>query len=425
MIRLFTLGEEIEGGLALTALGEAGNSLIDAGILAGGNGRVRSRFQICPVGDSWVLCDFSGRQADRTDFVMGVGPSSELLSSLVPPMDGRVLDLGCGAGWLSTRLAHAGMDVTAVDVNPRALALARFTAKLSGASGIRFLQGNGLDAVAGREFDLIVSNPPYVQSPGGAMLYRESRVEGSVCEDWLRGVSAHLASGGVAVVLLNWMHRDDEKGKETPLSWVDAAGNRRWLFQTECSAPATYAWKWISVDPAFRDEAAATAEMDRWLGFYRSLGIGRISGGFMVVQRCAGKAWTRFDSRRISSVSPHAGEEVRRILENTTWLQDEPDILARRFQVPNEVRAEARMTLDENGWSRETIRLSSAAGLTYDGQIDENVMRLLEILRRGGSPADMVAELRAKPEFPTTPDLEGGISELVRGLIHHAVLVPA
>ena len=46
------------------------------------------------------------------------------LMSILPPPPARVLDLGCGTGWLSWMLQTSGYDVAGVDLAPRAVELA-------------------------------------------------------------------------------------------------------------------------------------------------------------------------------------------------------------------------------------------------------------------------------------------------------------
>ena len=83
------------------------------------------------------------------------------------------------------------------------------------------------------------------------------------------------------------------------------------------------------------------------------------------------------------------------------------------------------MSLGADGWARETIRLTSPARLSYDGQIDENILRLLAIVREGKTPADMVREILAKPEFAGITDLPERIAGLVRELVSHGMLIPS
>lgn len=78
----------------------------------------------------------------------------------------RILDVGTGSGCIaiacSVSLPHA--EVTAIDISPRALVLARLNAQSHKvADRIRFLEGDLLGPLsAGEQFDLIASNPPYV-----------------------------------------------------------------------------------------------------------------------------------------------------------------------------------------------------------------------------------------------------------------------
>jgi release factor glutamine methyltransferase len=77
----------------------------------------------------------------------------------------RVLDVGTGSGCIAISIAHdwSEAEVTAVDLSPASLEVARFNAERFGhANQIRFLQGDLLEPVQGEHFELIISNPPYV-----------------------------------------------------------------------------------------------------------------------------------------------------------------------------------------------------------------------------------------------------------------------
>ena len=82
-----------------------------------------------------------------------------------PLGDASVLDLGCGSGVVAITMALElpGLTIVASDVSPDAFEVARDNARrLNVADGIEFGCGDLFDAVRGRRFDLVVSNPPYV-----------------------------------------------------------------------------------------------------------------------------------------------------------------------------------------------------------------------------------------------------------------------
>ena len=82
-----------------------------------------------------------------------------------PELRGCVLELGTGSGIVALMLASLGATVTATDLNPHAVALARNNAREQDLT-IEFLQGDLFEPVGDRRFDAIVCNPPYLP-PGG------------------------------------------------------------------------------------------------------------------------------------------------------------------------------------------------------------------------------------------------------------------
>ncbi len=77
-----------------------------------------------------------------------------------------VLDLGTGNGAIAMAIARerSNCRITATDISDAALAVARENANRHALPNIEFLSGDWTAPVAGRTFDLIASNPPYVPS---------------------------------------------------------------------------------------------------------------------------------------------------------------------------------------------------------------------------------------------------------------------
>jgi release factor glutamine methyltransferase len=85
----------------------------------------------------------------------------------------RIIDLGTGSGCIAVCLAKQlpGAQITAVDVSEAALAVARRNAERHGVSGrVEFARSDLLADVPAGQFDVIVSNPPYITSSEMATL---------------------------------------------------------------------------------------------------------------------------------------------------------------------------------------------------------------------------------------------------------------
>ena len=96
------------------------------------------------------------------------GNDSLALSRLLLPVEGRALDLCTGTGAQALVCAQTAACVTAVDVEPLAERVFRINAELNGLSDkVEFLVGDLLEPVAGRQFDRICCNPPFMPVPPG------------------------------------------------------------------------------------------------------------------------------------------------------------------------------------------------------------------------------------------------------------------
>jgi release factor glutamine methyltransferase len=88
----------------------------------------------------------------------------------------HIADIGTGSGAIAVALAHSlpHAHITATDLSPQALAIARRNADQNAAQ-IEFLEGDLLAPLFNRRFDILASNPPYIPESDRASLAIEVR----------------------------------------------------------------------------------------------------------------------------------------------------------------------------------------------------------------------------------------------------------
>jgi len=86
---------------------------------------------------------------------------TDILIKSLPPLHGKILDLGCGYGPIGISLAklNPSCQITMVDINNRAVELSRQNIQQNNVENAIVLQSDGFEKVDGL-FNAIVSNPP-------------------------------------------------------------------------------------------------------------------------------------------------------------------------------------------------------------------------------------------------------------------------
>lgn len=211
--RLFCYRDNVTAEEASSALGSASfDALEKAGTFAPASGGLRSRLRLMPFAGLLLASD----EVDGCDDpVMGPGATTaELWGACKIEPGASVLDVGCGAGSLALAAARAGAaGVVGVDLDPRAIAFARFNARLGGLEDVQFESGDLLDPVGDQTFDLVVSQPPFVTQPPSvtATTYLHGGQRGDELALRLLGeLPKVIAPQGRALVLLDSAPPKDE-----------------------------------------------------------------------------------------------------------------------------------------------------------------------------------------------------------------------
>lgn len=179
---------------------------------------VRRRAQAEPVAYLVGHREFFGMDFRVTRDVLIPRPETEtlvleLITAAKLWVAPRVLDVGTGSGCIAVAAGVnlPGAAVTAIDVSPAALEVARDNAARHGLSErIRFLEGSLLAPLPpGEQFDVIASNPPYVADGEMETLPPDVRLHEphlalragprglDVIERLICGAPVNLAAGGI------------------------------------------------------------------------------------------------------------------------------------------------------------------------------------------------------------------------------------
>ena len=304
--------------------------------------------------------------------VLGVGAASLTLAAATPRRTvGRTLDLGAGCGIQALLAEDHSHTVIASDRNPRALAYTSLAAALNDVQ-IETRQGDLLEPVHREEFDLVVSNPPFVVSPAARYTYRDAGLDGDeVCRRLVRELPAQLAPDGIGVLLVNWLHIEGADGNARVAGWLAGTGCDGWIVQRELAAPEDYVTAWLrDTDEGSRFDAL----YDEWVDWFAERRVEAIAFGVLALRRTAGTPTVVLDEVD-QPVAATWGEEVLDHFARRDALA--AGMLDRAWRLREDVRLHQVASREQEGWLVDRQLLQQSTGLRWSGGTDEHGAALL------------------------------------------------
>jgi len=337
------------------------------------------------------------------------------------------LDLGTGCGVQALHLVEHVEHVVATDVSDRCLELAALTFAMNGVS-VELQRGSLFDPVAGRRFDSIVSNPPFVIAapPAERHTYRDSGLPGDdACARLVRQMEQHLADDGFGQLLANWEMRSGDEWSDAPRTWLDDSALDAWVVQREVQDPAAYVAHWLRDSGA--DRAPDYAQRyDAWLSGLASRGVAGIGFGLVNLHAAGRDVPVRRLQHVGQALAQPVGPDVRAWFERQDALAAHPgaEVLTLMLSVADDVRIDQRWRPGE-AEPLETAVLRET-GFRFAGSLDAFGAALLDDLaeRRPKVPVGALVVARAEAEgLDAEATLEGSVPVL-RRLVEEGFLVP-
>ncbi|WP_427006282.1 DUF7059 domain-containing protein [Pseudarthrobacter sp. H2] len=374
--------------------------------------------------DLWVASDLAAHQRPgvlRHDHVLGIGQASATLVQVTARRHvARALDLGTGCGIQSFHLLHHAEHVTATDISERALAFTRFNLLLNAAAlgldpadlgaRVSLRLGSMLEPVAGEEFELVVSNPPFVITPRSAgeaaadqFTYRDGGLPGDeIVASLVGALPSVLAPGGTAQLLGNWEIPAGTPWAERPRSWAGPDVDV-WFIQREQVGPEQYAETWLQDASESRDRRLYQDSYAAYLDDFASRRVEGIGFGMIWLRRPAegsGVVITRFEEITYPIEQP-AGPHLGAAVERADWLAAHDlaaahllvaeDVTEERHQRPGAEHPGVILLRQGAGLRRTNLLSTELAGFVSacDGELSVGqIIGALEALLGGGEDFD-------------------------------------
>ncbi|MBO0595255.1 methyltransferase [Nesterenkonia sp. E16_7] len=366
--------------------------------------------------DLWVASDLPAAQVSGPlppEHVLGIGGASLTLAASIHRAPVRsALEIGAGCGIQLLHLLDHAEHVVATDLSRRALDFTRFNLVLNAATlrldpsdlgaRVELVQGSLLEPVAGRRFDLIISNPPFVITPrpkheqiDARYTYRDGGRAGDLLmAELIAALPEHLAEAGTAQLLGNWEIQDHAAWDARPQLWCEAfpASVDAWFIQRDRQDSAEYAETWLRDASTQREPESYRRRYREYLDDFASRGVLEVGFGMIFLRRRAAASgpeapWRRFEELTgaveqplgpVIGATATRAEAVARdpqaVLEAVLTVA--PDVTEERHQRFGAHHPEVILARQGSGLRRSRAVSSAAAGFlgAADGEFQASAL---------------------------------------------------
>lgn len=439
--------------------------------------------------DLWVTSDLGAHQVEGAlppEHVLGIGQASLTLAGSTHRRGVEsALDLGTGCGIQLFHLLDHAEHVVGTDLSERALAFARFNLILNAEAlgldprrledRVELLAGSLLEPVAGRRFDLIVSNPPFVITPrtaeeaaaaeagetgetgdGGAerYTYRDGgRVGDELVAELVAALPEALAEGGTAQLLGNWEipaagsaedDGDAEPAAEPAADWstrprqwlaaLDAAGGEpapvdAWFLQRDRQDGPGYAETWLRDAAEERDVVDFRRRYAAYLRDFRLRGVAEVGFGMIWLRRRPaeepGEPWRRVEEL-VHPVEQPLGPTIGATTERAGRVRRDPEaVLGERLVAASDVTDERHQRFGAS--DPEIILARQGAGLRRVRPVSSGAAGVLGAADGEFSADQLITAVGALLDdgVVDVEELTAALREEVLELVVDGFLVPA
>lgn len=396
--------------------------LVKAGVLELRDGLIQATASLYPVGRNLIFSDHACPQLSLggdarvpQDGVMYVGTDSRWLArATVRTPVARALDLCCGSGIQALLAAGHAEQVTAVDLNPRAVRCSAFNARAAGLRNLACLQGDLYAPVGDRSFDLITANPPFVPAPAQEVGFRDGGPSGEdVQRRIVAGLARHLAPGGMAQIVTEVGEREGEPLETRVRAWLQGAPMDLQILRLRVHPAQVYALGHADGE----DGRTLMVSVGRWAANLKAQGYDRIVSVLLAFQWSA-QPWTRVDEAE--PPRRDAGSELASLFQAERLARD-PGLEARlrlgsvARSGPVALREARALGAPQTLASIQARRLGQAMPIEYF--LDPLERDLLGCLDTPMPTADLLA-LGTQAGLAEAQVLEALIALLRKGLLH-------